>query len=88
MLTRHTPQARQILAKVLRDKLVFRSEIRDGRPGFRFDGEGTITPLLTGMVPAFAAAMSHSQTVASPMCASWNQLSGWLRAVDGLRRVA
>jgi hypothetical protein len=24
----------------------------------------------------------------SPISASWNQLRGWLRAVDGLRRVA
>jgi hypothetical protein len=26
--------------------------------------------------------------VASPIYASWNQLDGWLRAVDGLRRAA
>lgn len=26
--------------------------------------------------------------VASPTSASWNQLGGWLRAVDGLRRAA
>jgi DNA invertase Pin-like site-specific DNA recombinase len=28
------------------------------------------------------------QRMASPICASWNQLSQWLRAVDGLRRAA
>ena len=26
--------------------------------------------------------------MASPISASWNQLKGWLRAVDGLRRAA
>ena len=29
-----------------------------------------------------------STMVASPILASWNQLRGWLRAVDGLRRAA
>jgi hypothetical protein len=26
--------------------------------------------------------------VASPVCASWNQMTGWLRVVDSLRRAA
>ncbi len=29
-----------------------------------------------------------STCLASPICASWNQLDGWLRAVDGLRHAA
>ena len=28
------------------------------------------------------------ETLASPIYASWNQLYGWLRVVDGLRRAA
>jgi site-specific DNA recombinase len=60
LLARHTPQARQILAKVLRDKLMFLPEVRDGRPGYRFRGEGSLVPLLAGLVPEF------SQAVASP----------------------
>jgi hypothetical protein len=60
LLKRHTPQARQILSKMLRDKLVFTPEQRGDQRGYRFTGEGTITELLTGLVPEF------SQAVASP----------------------
>ena len=28
------------------------------------------------------------QTVASPICASWNQIAEWLRRLDPLRRAA
>lgn len=37
---------------------------------------------LLGSVPSLKKA------VASPISASWNQLRGWLRAVDGFRRAA
>ena len=60
LLGRHTPQARQILGKMLRDKLTFRPETRQGQQGWRFTGEGTVTILLAGMVPE----LSH--VVASP----------------------
>ena len=60
LLKRRTRQARQILAKMLRDKLVFRPEQRRSRRGWRFTGEATITELLTGLVPEV------SQAVASP----------------------
>ena len=60
VLKRHTPQARQILSKMLRDKLVFRPEQRGTRRGWRFTGEATICELLTGLIPEF------SQAVASP----------------------
>jgi hypothetical protein len=82
LLKRHTPQARQILSKMLRDKLVFRPEQRGNRRGWRFTGEATITELLTGLVPEV------SQAVASPMPASWNQIVTWLQGIDGLRRAA
>lgn len=32
--------------------------------------------------------LSAAMEVASPICASWNQMAGWLRAVEGLRRAA
>lgn len=31
---------------------------------------------------------AYALVVASPMVASWNQMAGWLRAVDGLRCAA
>lgn len=40
----------------------------------------TFRGLLTGVL--------CPQGMASPICASWNQMAGWLRAVDGLRRAA
>ena len=60
LLHRHTPQARQILQKMLREKLVFRQELQDGMLGYRFSGDATITHLLEGAVP------NSSQAVASP----------------------
>lgn len=58
LLKRHSPQARQIVSKMLRDKLVFRPERRKGVQGYRFTGEGTITELLTGLVPDFLRAVA------------------------------
>ena len=57
LLRRHVPQARQILAKMLRDRLVFRPERRGSVQGYRFSGEGTIVRLLTGLVPDFSQAV-------------------------------
>lgn len=41
-------------------------------------------PLFNYLAPSESA----DERVVSPICASWNQLEGWLRAVDGLRRAA
>ena len=43
--------ARQILSKLLQEKIVFQPEDRDGRRGFGFTAVGTIEPLLEGAVP-------------------------------------
>ena len=51
----------------------------EDRSGFRFTGQGTLWPLLEGVVP---------QNVASLRPASWNQIVSWLRQVDGVRRAA
>jgi hypothetical protein len=45
------PQARQIVQKMLHERLTFRPEEREGRRGYRFIGEGNIMALLTGTVP-------------------------------------
>lgn len=60
----------------------FRPERRGGQQGYRFTGEGTITTLLTGLVPKL------SQAVASLLRAGWNQIAFWLKQIDGLRQAA
>ena len=60
LLRRHTPVARQILAKTLREKFVFRPETKGKERGVRFTGESCVIPLLQGIVPEL------SQAVASP----------------------
>ena len=52
------------------------------RTYYRFEGVGTLAPVLAGLLPH----VPHN--MASPICASWNQMAGWLRAVEGLRRAA
>jgi hypothetical protein len=76
------PIARQVLQKLLKDRLMFTPEKRGRQRGYRFSGEGSIMPLLTGMVPEL------SRAVASLMPASWNQIVPWLRLLDGLRQAA
>lgn len=64
LMRRRTPQARQILAKVLRDKLVFRPEVRQGRRGYRLQGEGSVFKLLSGWVPGFVQAVASPRGIA------------------------
>ena len=73
------PVARQVLQKMLRDRLVFTPGKRGKQRGYRFSGEGSVMPLLTGMIPE----LSHA--VASLASGSWNQLAIWLRQLDSLR---
>jgi hypothetical protein len=56
LLTRHVAQARQILRKLPKTRIVFHPHDRDGVAGYRFEAQGTLQPLLTGLV----------QNVASP----------------------
>ena len=60
LLRRHTPQARQIVAKLLTDRLTFVSEKRDSVSGFRVSGVGSFLKFLDELLPRF------SQAVASP----------------------
>jgi len=83
-MRKHLPQARQILSKMLRERLTFTPETRGAERGYRFTGEGSLMPLLAGSVSAF----SHLQAVASLMPASWNRVAYWLQQIDGLRRAA
>jgi len=51
LLGRRVPQARQILNKLLAEKLVFTPEDRDGQRGFLFSATGTVEKLIEGTVP-------------------------------------
>ena len=60
---RQIPQARQVLQKMVRGRLIFTPEARNGRPDYGFKGQGTLVPLLPGTVPELGE-LSHA--VASP----------------------
>ena len=58
LLTRHVPQARQILRKLLVGRLVFAAKSDGKSGGYAFSGQGTPGRLLAGLVGA--------KTLASP----------------------
>ena len=57
VLKKRTPQTRQILSKMLRERLVFVPETRNGKPGYRFHGEGSVLKLLSGLVPELSRVL-------------------------------
>ena len=63
VLGRRVPQARQIVAKLLVDRLTFRPEGREGQNGFTFEATGTVAKLISGVVPG---QLSTREAVASP----------------------
>ena len=63
VLGRQVGQARQIVAKLLADRLTFTPENQNGRLGFRFQATGTVAKLVAGVIPD---EVSTLQTVASP----------------------
>ena len=85
MLGRQVGQARQIVAKLLADRLTFTPESQRGRRGFRFQATGTVAKLVAGVVPD---QLSTLHTVASLSAPSWNRLRGWLQEMDLLRKAA
>ena len=48
LLSRHTPEARQMLPKLLVERLEFTPVEVNGRKGYRFTGAGSYGPLLDG----------------------------------------
>ena len=79
LMTRHTTQARQLLRKMLRTKpIVFEATIENGKVGYRFKGEASVSELLAGLV-------NLPLTVASQRLPSWNQISAFLAAMRTLR---
>ena len=63
VLGRQVAQARQIVGKLLADRLTFAPETRNGCRGFRFQATGTVDKLIAGVVPG---QLSTLQTVMSP----------------------
>ena len=63
VLGRQVAQARQIVGKLLADRLTFAPEVRNGCRGFRFQAMGTVDKLIAGVVPG---ELSTLQTVMSP----------------------
>ena len=73
-------QARQLLRKVLLGPIVCTPERREV-DGWAVRGAAALDRVTSG-------ANGLPRCVASPICASWNQLDGWLRQLQGLRRRA
>ena len=55
VMQKRTPQTRQLLSKILRDRIVFVPETINGQPGFRFRGDASLIKLLAGTVPELAS---------------------------------
>ena len=54
LLAKHTPQARQILRKLLDGRLAFTPREEEGVRYYEFCGKGVLDPILTGALPAIA----------------------------------
>ena len=57
--------------------------------GIAFDGNRfSRTAVTAPLFKYLTTGEQAEESLASPISASWNQLGGWLRAMDGLRRRA
>src|SRR5439155_24101221 len=56
LLTRHTPQAREVLRNVLEGRLIFEANLKERI--YTFSGEISLGRLLLGAVPAHSAAFN------------------------------
>ena len=52
LLSRHVAQARQIVRKVLADRLTFTPRTEGTHSYYEFEGQGRLEPLLSGVIPA------------------------------------
>ena len=73
LLRGHVRQAQQVLRRLIVGRLT-----PDRRGYYTFEGRGTVRPLPAGVV----------RNLASLPPASWNQIAGWLKQIDGLRQLA
>jgi hypothetical protein len=58
-------------------------------PGIAYDGNRFNRTATTAMLFKYLEPAERAEeNLASPMAASWNQIAGWLKQIDGLRRAA
>jgi hypothetical protein len=93
LVQRNTPIARQVLDRLVIDRICWTPRRDEGK--YEYTGRLHYDRLLVGIVPTEKRGKANSELVesvtegmASPICASWNQLNLWIRAVDALRRAA
>jgi hypothetical protein len=87
VLGRQVPQARQIVQKLLAEKLTFAPEDRHGRRGFRFNATGTVEKLVAGAVPgSLQGVVSPRGTDSNHKPPAFTDLEKFLRRVDTFRR--
>ena len=77
LLRRHAAQGQQILRKLIEGRLLMTPHPNDTPAYYTFEGTGTLVGLLAGIVPHKVASLSVP---------SWNQVLGWLKEMDGLRK--
>ncbi len=78
LLTGDVAEARQGFRRLLTTPIRFTPVVERGYRAVRFEGRFGRAALFGGLVT----------NLASPICASWNQLAGWLRTLDALRWAA
>ena len=78
LLRRRATQGQQILRKLIDGRLLLTPHADETHAYYEFEGTGTITGLLAGIIP-------HKWALSVP---SWNRLHGWLQEMDLLRKAA
>ena len=66
---------RQIVGKLLAEKISFAPEDRNGERGFRFEATGTVEKLVTGAISRFSQAMVPQRD--SNPCCSIQETTEW-----------
>lgn len=77
MLQDRATHGRRLLKQLIVGRLEMQPNLEERC--YEFRGTGTLLPVVAGVVP---------QSMASLAPASWNQIAGWLRQIDGLRQAA
>jgi hypothetical protein len=78
MLLSESGQARQMLRRLLRGRLMFTPQVE--AEAVRFTGEGDLSGVFKGLL--------DSHALASLTFVSWNQMVSWLRQIETLREAA